>query len=345
MESESHLPNIAMSLTVRSPDNASVPSRTKSVAISAITVDAPRLRRGDDNDQKIIELAENIKQRGLLQPIGVQEKRRKPRQFNNTYRLIYGFRRWSAMQILFEQGEVGADTIPCIVYSPEMSKEAMQLDEIAENLHRKELTAAERAAHTTKYAGLLKKTGAVQSRREKQAQSLTATNTARRESAGKSVKPHHAVKHSPESQKPTVTEKLVSDLGISPDSVQHRVDVAVTLAERQGVKVDGRKTLEALGADTLIAVGEAAAEEAQKKSEKARREGKPENRVDPYHYTKERTNRHYYLNLEELPKSLDGILSKQWERTDSPVTSEILRATCQTVQEWADKWQAREEAK
>jgi hypothetical protein len=41
--------------------------------------------------------------------------------------------------------------------------------------------------------------------------------------------------------KPTVTEKVSKELSLHPTSIDHRVSVAVKLAEREGVKLAGKK--------------------------------------------------------------------------------------------------------
>ena len=47
------------------------------------------------------------------------------------------------------------------IYSEDMPDWACELNEVAENLHRKELIPKERDAHTVLYAALLKKHGSV----------------------------------------------------------------------------------------------------------------------------------------------------------------------------------------
>ena len=49
--------------------------------------------------------------------------------------------------------------IPCVVYAHTIPAPEMQIRECVENLHRKELSAPERDAHTLLLAGLLKKQG------------------------------------------------------------------------------------------------------------------------------------------------------------------------------------------
>jgi ParB family chromosome partitioning protein len=97
------------------------------------------------DEERVKELAESIRANGLLQPMGVVRKR--DSKLPQRSRLVCGRHRPAALQLLMEQGVSGADTTPCIVYPVEMSDDAILSAEIVENLHRKELTPAERAAH------------------------------------------------------------------------------------------------------------------------------------------------------------------------------------------------------
>lgn len=94
----------------------------KMIEILEITV-PPRLRKEDGD---IESLAENIEDRGLLEPIGVDRE----------YVLIYGYRRLSACKLL------GWETVPCIVH--DVSPDDAQLLEIEENTHRQDFTDYER---------------------------------------------------------------------------------------------------------------------------------------------------------------------------------------------------------
>jgi ParB/RepB/Spo0J family partition protein len=318
------VPNIIMGLTVASEDRTRRAEETRGIPTNLIDVEGRRMRPLDP--ERVKELAESIKANGLLQPIGIVRK--KDGKVPQRNRLVYGRHRLAALQLLMEEGVPGADTAPCIVYPSEMSEDGILLAELIENLHRNELTPAERAAHTAKYAALLKKSNAVQNAKSK-------GNKARE--PGPSVQ----LLNTGRPAKPTVTEKLVNDLGISRGTVHHRMNVAVKLAERQGVKIGDKKSIEKLDHETLGKVADAALEAAENKKEKARALGKGENRVDPYHYTADRTNRHYYLKMDNLPKSLDGILAKMWERSDSPITAEILERSIEILHKWAEKWRNR----
>ena len=319
------IPNIAMSATVAPEDMTRRSERIKGVPTSLVHIDTARMRRLDTS--KVGEMAASIKEHGLLQPIGVQQKKAELGKIQSGYRLIYGRHRLAAIQQLFDDGIPGADTVPCVIYPSNMPEDAMLLDEIVENLHRKELTPAERAAHSAKYAGLLKRGNAVQGGDKKR----SATQKPRDVCS--------TPEHTSPIIKPTVTEKIGKDLGISRGTVHHRINIAVKLAEQQGVKINGKKSVEAMDADTLIHVGDAALNQARNKIEKAKVEGKPEDQIDPY---RTGANRNYWLNMSKLPESLDGHLGRQWNRSDSPLSAGILDAASKILQKWADRWRERE---
>jgi ParB family chromosome partitioning protein len=79
---------------------------------------------------EISELAESIKERGLLQPITVAEK-------NGRYEIVYGDRRFLAYQ------ELGLDEIACVVR--EYDEGDIAVDRAVENLQRVNLSALEEA--------------------------------------------------------------------------------------------------------------------------------------------------------------------------------------------------------
>ena len=87
---------------------------------------------------------------------------------SGRFQLIYGNSRLTASKLA-----LAGEQISAIVFEPETTDDQAKLFEIAENYHRTELTPEERNAHMLAYAALLKKTGAVRSRREKQAKTQT----------------------------------------------------------------------------------------------------------------------------------------------------------------------------
>ena len=82
------------------------------------------------DEERVRELAESIRELGLLQPIGIQ----------GDGTLVFGWHRLEACKLL------GWDEIEATVVSAEDALRA-ELAEIDENLIRNELTALERAEH------------------------------------------------------------------------------------------------------------------------------------------------------------------------------------------------------
>ncbi|NLI15965.1 MAG: ParB/RepB/Spo0J family partition protein [candidate division Zixibacteria bacterium] len=83
------------------------------------------------DDAKIAELAESIKQKGLIQPIVL-------RRFGDDYEVVVGERRLRAAQSL------GLEKIPAIVYE-EVSKQEMMELALVENIQRESLNPIEEA--------------------------------------------------------------------------------------------------------------------------------------------------------------------------------------------------------
>ncbi len=107
---------------------------TAGVTVSNLPVDKvlqnPHQPRQNWNEPKLLELAESIKQNGLIQPILV-------RQMGDSYQLIAGERRLRAMQI------AGKNTIPAIIRHA--TEEQMIEWALIENIHRADLNPIERA--------------------------------------------------------------------------------------------------------------------------------------------------------------------------------------------------------
>lgn len=91
----------------------------------------PNQPRKNFDDAKIAELADSIKQKGLIEPIVVRPAK------NGKYEIIAGERRWQASKAL------GMTTINAIVRQAD-DREAMELT-LIENLHRDDLNAIEEA--------------------------------------------------------------------------------------------------------------------------------------------------------------------------------------------------------
>src|SRR4029077_12274514 len=192
------VPNVAMLIAGGGEaDTRRRPGDVRSIMVDNIIVGKDRKRAIDP--EKLEQIRESIRELGLLQPIGV--KYQKPGQ---PFLLIYGHHRLLAKQELIESDPT-QDTIAASIYPENMPDWACELNEVAENLCRKELTPKERDAHTAIYAGLLKQHGGVVDGKK-------ASGTTRsKEDGPKSLG----------SNPPTVTRKVAADLGISDEAVRN----------------------------------------------------------------------------------------------------------------------------
>jgi ParB/RepB/Spo0J family partition protein len=315
------VPNVA-GMSGAGPDDMNRRARDiRTIPLATIDMDeGARLRPLDP--AKVAELAASIKTHGLLQPIGVQIV--KSGRFTSRYRLIYGAHRLAAAILLNEENP-RHEVIACMIYPANMPAAAIQMDEIVENLHRKELTPAERAGHTTRYAGLLKKAGLVASadhnRASKQRVSTHGTHVpAANRSKGDSVQGQDTIL-----TKPTVTEKLSKELGVHRHAIQNRVILATKLAARQGV-VPKHKTIEAMTADELMAVGDAAVQEGQRKREKAQATGKADRSTDPIWALKP-TESTVRLDVDDLPNKLEAWVRRRCNDANKRLALDVLKAT------------------
>jgi hypothetical protein len=180
------------------------------------------------------QLAQSFQHLGQLQPIGVKRQ-----GLGKPLRLIYGLHRLAAKKKLRDTDPVH-DHIPALIYPEDMPDWACELNEVAENLCRKELTPRERDAHTAIYAGLLKKHGSV---------------------ADHKPGPKSEVDPNGSGQ-PTVTQKVAADLGIDDDTVRNRIRNASKLAATSNVNV-AKPTPEKMSGEELVAVGNAALKAAE----------------------------------------------------------------------------------
>lgn len=104
--------------------------RVEEVPINLVKkLDNSRLRI-DERD--LVPLMEDIKHRGLLQPIGVIKE-------GEEYIIRFGNRRLQACR------KLGWETIPAIISPRELDEDSFMADNIAENLHRVDLTPIELA--------------------------------------------------------------------------------------------------------------------------------------------------------------------------------------------------------
>jgi len=289
------------------------PADVRNIWADHITV-GERLRKIDRT--RVKELAESFLLHGQLQPIGVKRKKEK------GYDLVFGAHRLAAAYWLFENGKTEEAMIWATIYREDYPESYIQMSEIVENLHRKELTSAERAGHLALYAGWLKKLKLVQPADKKRSvtEKITKTGCEAQDA------PHI----------PTVQEKLVADLGIETSSVKRRFATAVALAEQAGLVLNGTKTAEKLDSDTLIAVGESALKQAQKKKEVAKETGKNERYSLPVKERRKPTTYNLNLDVIALPKQF----IKWCERAtkfEQPLTKEVLQRTWEELGKLIDR--------
>lgn len=122
-----------------------------SVPFEAIVCDTTFNPR--DVYSNISELAKSIKEDGLLQPIGVTRK--KDPHGENQYFLIYGFRRFRALEQI--RSELGPDAFAEVdVVLNEGNLEDLRIRNLKENIEREQLTPAEtsKAICTLAHAGM-----------------------------------------------------------------------------------------------------------------------------------------------------------------------------------------------
>ena len=154
-----------------SPDMAELPLELDSLADDnkLIPLDEIRVASGRRSLQpdRVSDLAESIRTLGLLSPIGVRwidggEEGSDADEPKGFYRMVFGLHRLAAVR------QLGWKEIPCRVlfsssaeamgesHVPDMSDEDRHawMVEIAENLHRAELTALERAEHIASWLRL-----------------------------------------------------------------------------------------------------------------------------------------------------------------------------------------------
>ncbi|CUU57312.1 chromosome partitioning protein, ParB family [Parafrankia irregularis] len=130
-----------------SADRGYAPAPVAGAVFREIPLDSvtpnPRQPRNHFDEDALAELAESLKEVGLLQPIVVREL------LPGRYELVMGERRWRASRL------AGLDQVPAIVR--ETADDAMLRDALLENLHRQQLNPLEEAAA---YEQLLRDFGA-----------------------------------------------------------------------------------------------------------------------------------------------------------------------------------------
>lgn len=116
-------------VVVREPDEKSSPSSKLPIEF---LVPTPLQPRRFFDKVKLAELAQSIKQKGLILPILVR-----PGQKKETYEIVAGERRWRAAQM------AGIHEVPVIIR--DLSNQEVLEISIIENVQRADLTAAEEA--------------------------------------------------------------------------------------------------------------------------------------------------------------------------------------------------------
>src|SRR5215469_708609 len=169
------------------------------------------------DQKKVEELARSMQEHGQKQPIGVRRKGK----LEAGYLLIYGLHRLEAIKLLVREGDEHAH-IWAVVYDVDYPEILMQMDELVENLHRNELTPAERASHQLTYAGLLKKANKVQKADEKRQEKQAANARQKLPSEPQGAVHLRQNGSEPAESKPTITEKLAADSGVDKDTIHRR---------------------------------------------------------------------------------------------------------------------------
>jgi len=116
-------------------------AKKRTITVPFESIECDHSFNGRTNYRKIDELAESIKQNGLLQNIGVCEKKGEPGQ----YQVVYGFRRYLAIQKI--RGELGPDAFANIdVLINEGTREELRDRNVKENIDREQLEPHEIAS-------------------------------------------------------------------------------------------------------------------------------------------------------------------------------------------------------
>jgi ParB-like nuclease domain len=252
------VPNTSMIDTGVAGDIRRRPENIRPIGLQHINIG--KRERPLDRD-KVEQIARSLLTEGLLQPVGVRKVK------DGGYDLIYGHHRVAAA-LLNREKDPKLSVIAAVVFPATMPDWACKLAEVAENIHRKDLSPKQREAQTALYAGLLKKHG------------LVADANANRSATQKNVEdqgrdPNHS------GHVPTTTQRVATELGVSDDTVRNRIANAAKTAERVGVTVSAR-TPEKMSGDELIAVGEAASQAAESDRQEALQKGIGQRYVNPH---------------------------------------------------------------
>ena len=143
------IPSGGVTKTVEKPTKVADKDGVVNVKISKVEPNREQPRKNFDEDA-LQELAESIKQFGVLQPILVQER-------DDYYEIIAGERRWRASKM------AGLTEIPAVVFDGDELKAAQVA--LIENIQREDLNAVEEAMG---YGALIEKFGLTQDQVAKQ---------------------------------------------------------------------------------------------------------------------------------------------------------------------------------
>ena len=112
--------------------NANNAANVTTIALSLIQPSGYNPRKSFD-EQSLTELADSIRQQGVLQPVGLR-----PISDTDRYEIVYGERRYRASHI------AGREDIPAVIYHTLSDKEAEEMA-ITENLQRQDIAPMEEA--------------------------------------------------------------------------------------------------------------------------------------------------------------------------------------------------------
>lgn len=176
--------------------------------VDDVEVAPGRLR--DVDDSAVDRLAQSMSEVGLRTPISVRHYTERPNFLPAQASTGDAVVLWTGAHRLAAAKRLGWEQIECIVYF-EGDEIDGQLWEIAENLHRAELTKAQRDDHIRRYAALLAERAKIQ-----------ATQVARPEIGYKK----------PPSQTRGVASKIAAETGLSADTVRRALNPDRAEAEK-----------------------------------------------------------------------------------------------------------------
>jgi hypothetical protein len=136
-----------------------------------------------------------------------------------------------------------------------------KLAEIAENLARVDLSQREKEAQMLLYGSILKRHGLVGDADKKRSESEKTTKGIKQ--SNKTDSGYECVSHSEThiASKPTISQKVSQDLGISRATFNRQVERGKAIAQKAGLVIPtDEQTPETMSADTMMAIGEKVAQ-------------------------------------------------------------------------------------